>query len=378
MSLRAFGLSFALLAIASPAYADDEGRLKLSGDLRLRSELDTKRQTEQGEELPLRFRPRVRFRLALDVPLDDEFHAGARLTTGDPDNPRSANQTLGEANQKFTISLDRVFMKYTPEWAGGMSVTAGKFGHPFLSTPIYDELLLDGDVQPGGAALTYATPPIDDVAFFLGVAHYLMLEQDAPENADVTWTAGQLGMRWEATRRLMFLAAVEAHFFRNPTADGATQFIEQNRGNRLLDIDGDGQGDHFESDFRLLQAFADLTYTRDLYPTLAGGYFRNLGADRDQSGWFAGASIGRGKQQYGGKLFVQVQHVGREAVFTPVSQTDFLVASGFFGVLTGFSFLPTDFLEFKLSALLARRDELDSGERGRMQQRYRADLTAKF
>ncbi len=379
MFRRSLSALFVAVAVAFPtrAPAQEDSRLKFSGDLRTRAELERNRESAAGDDVPVRFRPRIRFRLALDIELDDEFVAGARLVSGDPSDPHSVHQTLGERNESFAISLDRAFLEYTPDWAGGMRVTAGKFGHPFLSAPIYEELVLDKDVQPSGAALTYATPSFGEVALFLGVAHYLMLEQNAPEDADVTWTAGQLGLRW-SSGRLVAIAAVEAHFFRNPTADGTTAFVAQSRGNRMLDVDGDGVDDHFESDFRIIQTFADITYARHLHPTLSGGVFENLGADRESTGWFAGASLGRGKGQYGGKLFFQVQRVQREAVFTPVSQDDFPIASGFLGIVTGVKFLPTDFLELQLWTLMASRDELPSGERGRLQQRYRADLTAKF
>jgi hypothetical protein len=351
-------------------------KLDLSGDLRLRQELDTNRETSSGQSQKLRQRPRLRLRLNLAFKANDEIEMVARLTTGAPDDVPSPYQTFGDANQKFAFYLDRAYMKYAPSWAPGLALTAGKLPHPFLSSAIYPELIQDADVQPSGATLTYELPD-GQVKPYVGVAHYLLLEQNTPANADVTLTAGQVGAKLDASG-IAATAAVAGYLYRSPTADGATTLVAQNRGNASEDRDGDGTADHFVSRFRIVHAFADVGMRDGLAPVLSGGAFTNLGADDDATGWFAGAAVGKGKKAGEVRGYAQYQHVARDSVYSPYVQDDFLLATGFKGVVGGVKVMLYDWLDLHGWALLASRDRNSDGSPGGWQHRYRLDLTGSF
>jgi Putative porin len=104
-----------------------------------------------------RSRLRIRARLGAAVDLGQNFSVGIRGATGNDDSPVSENQSLGTANQaqggdfsKYSIWLDRAFLKYE---VGGkpdedVAVSVGRFDNPFFTTSMVwaDDLGFDGGV----------------------------------------------------------------------------------------------------------------------------------------------------------------------------------------------------------------------------------------
>ena len=87
-------------------------------------------------------RARARFGVLADI--SDQTKAGVRLASGNDDSPVSTTQTLGGGLAKKSIWLDQAWVSYKPlEWA---TVTAGRFGNPFVSTDTLfsNDLNLDG------------------------------------------------------------------------------------------------------------------------------------------------------------------------------------------------------------------------------------------
>ena len=75
---------------------------------------------------------------------EDGFTAGIRLGSGQDDSPVTENQTLGLANSgqggdfsKYSVWLDRAFLKYEYLWTidpnKDFSVTVGRMDNPFFS-----------------------------------------------------------------------------------------------------------------------------------------------------------------------------------------------------------------------------------------------------
>jgi len=90
-----------------------------------------------------RFRSRVR--VGLNANIGDGFSIGIRGATGENDSPVTENQTLGNANnaqggnfQKYSIWLDRAFLKWE---VGGLperdlTITIGRMDNPFFFTSL--------------------------------------------------------------------------------------------------------------------------------------------------------------------------------------------------------------------------------------------------
>src|SRR3546814_853533 len=115
--------------------------LDVSGDMRVRQEWNF----VDGRD---RSRSAVRARLRATYKIDDHFAVGARIATGDPDDPNSTDVTLGNFVDDFQVSLDQAWIRYTN---GGLTAHAGKFAQQFQRT----DMLWDGDVSPQGVAVAY-------------------------------------------------------------------------------------------------------------------------------------------------------------------------------------------------------------------------------
>jgi len=159
---------------AIPAWVDN---LKWEGDLRVRYQLDkfdqdntpatnytliggapfgvtraagfTSTSTTSGPTANTtenRERYRLRARLGVLAKMSDEWSAGIRLATGSATDRVSTNQTLGQDWNKYSLLVDRAYVKYDPvDWFG---VSAGRLANPWFST----DLVWDEDLNFEGIA----------------------------------------------------------------------------------------------------------------------------------------------------------------------------------------------------------------------------------
>lgn len=177
-------------ALEQPPWFGVMNDLKLYGDFRLRQENDFDLVGRKNRD-----RQRLRLRLGVNYQLNDQLLMGARVATGDPDDPRSNHVTFGNDFEDFDISLDRAFLTYRPTWWQGAFLTAGKFNHPFYKNPIYGELVWDADVQSegavGGRSLS-TVPGFQEVRLTTDV--YTILEQG--NASDSAMVVGELEGRF--------------------------------------------------------------------------------------------------------------------------------------------------------------------------------------
>ncbi len=272
------------IAAAPPSALDATlAALDLSGDLRLREELDLNRENSSGDDQLFRQRPRVRFRIGAKLQVAEELRVVARLVTGSVSDAKSSHQTLGIANAGLMVSFDRVYLSYTPAWAPGLSFAAGKQPSPLVSSGVYGELVHDGDVQPSGFTARYTSPAFGPVTVFGAVGEYILLEQS--KVADVHATVGQLGARFALGTGTSLTAAAEVHAYWDPSAAGATALVAQSRGQATVDDDGDGQADRYASDFTLVQSFVTVKASKLPLPVVvSAGVLSNIDADEDGTG----------------------------------------------------------------------------------------------
>jgi len=94
-------------------------------------------------------RARVRMRLDVNAGVTDEVKVGVRMTTGNTNDRVSTNQTLGTNFNKYSVVLDRAYLKWNP--AGSeFSYWGGRMPNPFFGT----ELVWDPDLNFEGLAAT--------------------------------------------------------------------------------------------------------------------------------------------------------------------------------------------------------------------------------
>jgi len=158
------GAAFVATPAATPGAASDpaqqdleqrlsnlESRIKgfgpftFAGDFRLRDEPYFGGPITDSQ---VRDRERYRARFYINAKLNDDISGGLGLSTGDPNDPITSNQT---ANQFFTrkpFNLDRAFIVYTPHQWSALTLIGGKFAYPWYRT----QLTWDDDIFPEGLA----------------------------------------------------------------------------------------------------------------------------------------------------------------------------------------------------------------------------------
>src|SRR5438067_8921486 len=129
------------------------GKLKFSGDLRLRYEPFIGGGAVNAAEPETRNRERYRLRFNVNTNIDSDFAAGLTLASGDLGDPISTNSTLTGFYTRKPIAIDKAFGIYNPHYFKPFTLTAGKFGYTWLRT----EMTWDNDLNPegGSAAVTW-------------------------------------------------------------------------------------------------------------------------------------------------------------------------------------------------------------------------------
>ncbi len=159
-----------------------------SGNAQQTSVLDTNRNrspslmnTTQDRE-----RLRVRARIGLNARIDENWSTGVRLTTGSASDPLSANQTLGSFNNRYTVLMDRAYVRYRQ--GDEFNAVAGRFGNPWFGT----DLLWSNDLSFDGVAAQWTPRLTPQWRGFATVAAMPVQEVELA-SADKWLFGGQLG-----------------------------------------------------------------------------------------------------------------------------------------------------------------------------------------
>jgi hypothetical protein len=353
---------------AAPGRSTFSERVHPFADLRLRHEWDGRRGNEN------RNRERVRLRVGAEVDLAEEFRAGFRVRTGDPDDPRSPHHNFGSSSPmlgSLEFNLDRAYVRYRPSFLPGAWVVGGKFSHAFVGNPVYGELVWDADVQPEGLAGGYTLPWGENVDLKLTAGQYLLFAQDGADEFSTFVMQGSSSFR--PTSQLSLLAALGWYRYGTPQPDGDTTTLAANAGNKAT-------ADGYLSDFHIVNPILSLTYDGWGRPiTLAGEYVVNTGAEGDDNrdGFAIGASLGKLKKRGDWKSYYQFQRIEQESVFTPFAQDDFLQGTNFTGHVFGFAYRLRDRLDLNAWGLVSRPIR-DLGAPNSNSVRLRLDLNTRF
>lgn len=145
-----------------------------------------------GNTTEKRERFRLRARLGMLAKVSESWSGGIRLATGSTTDRVSTNQTLGQDWNKYTLTVDRAYLKYDPvEW---LTVSGGRIPNPWFST----DLVWDEDLNFEGMAATWK-PVFDNGAIkpFLTVGAFPLREENPPASSG-RWMHGvQAGTQWD-------------------------------------------------------------------------------------------------------------------------------------------------------------------------------------
>ena len=265
-----------------------DSTLEVHGDFRLRYE-----HTSEHAGLRDRSRGVLRGRLGATWGVSDTTILGARIDTGDPDDPNSVDVSLGNFFDNLDVSLDQLYAAYTGK---NLFATGGKFPNPLART----DLVWDSDVNPYGAAGRYQFLDSDRLAVAVTGIYALVDEQT--EFDDSTMTGGQLSFRYRG--RGPWSAGFDAAYYDYEIGSLVNTDAGDIRGNNLTP-----GGTAYLSDFDLLNLIATARFAgfgeRWTIDVIAD-YVRNLGANvPEDTGYgidlFVGdtAAIGNVQFRYG-------------------------------------------------------------------------------
>jgi hypothetical protein len=157
-----------------------------------------------------RNRERVQLRLGMSASIGEDFSGAARLTTGNSTDRVSTNQSLGQNFNKYSVMLDRVFLRYQPnDW---ISVSAGRIPNPWFST----DLVWDEDLNFEGAAIALGRRSGGE-AFrpFLTAGAFPIREANPPTRGDRWLKGAQTGFLWNVNARSSLKLGAAYYEYRN-------------------------------------------------------------------------------------------------------------------------------------------------------------------
>lgn len=163
-----------------------------------------------GNTADKRERFRVRARLGMQARISETWSGGVRLSSGSTTDRVSTNQTLGQDFNKYSLLVDRAFIKYDPsEW---LSVTGGRIPNPWFST----DLVWDEDLNFEGIAATIKPSFANNtIKPFLTVGVFPIKEENPPASKG-RWMYGiQGGTQWNLSSRTRFKVGMAAYSFKN-------------------------------------------------------------------------------------------------------------------------------------------------------------------
>ncbi len=352
-------------------------RLTFYGDFRYRHEDNFKL-----DDQPSRNRERIRLRFGFDVKITDEVVAGARMRTGNPEDPKAPHQTLGDGFDSFEVSLDRAYVTYRPKKVEGLWATGGKFAHPFAANPVYGELVWDADVQPEGVAAGMTFRNLADVERLdLSVGEYILLEQT---ESDAEVAVAQASLRVKLAEKTFLQGSAGFYHYGDPTPDDATTLLADNAGNAVV-TDPNGTPIDFLSDFDIWDGILSVSFGAWKLPlTISTQYIVNSSAEIDgDRGWASGVALGKTGEARDWQAYYQYQKIEQDAVYTPVAQDDFLVTTNMRSHIGGFRYQIWKAFDVHAWALVSRRDEILPGASSTAdstdyQWRARLDFNARF
>ena len=307
-------------AAATPVVAR---RLQLSGDLRSRYETnfgdDDTRNRDRGV-----FRARIRAAYAVN----DWLTIGGQIATGDPDDPNSADVTLGNFDDDLQVSLDQAYIRTT---FGGLQLHLGKIPQPFVRT----ELVWDGDVSPQGVSAAY-TMPVGGGATLRANALFFQVDESVA-GPDSRMMGGQLAFDTPASRplRLELAAGYYDYNLRSMAGGDAGDF----RSNILA-------SGRYVSDFNLLDVIGAVTWNGlgEQWPVrLVGDYVKNFGARTDgDQGMSVDLIVGRASRKGDLRFTYGYAQADADAVLAAFSSDNTNFGSNYYQHTLAVDFVPVN------------------------------------
>ncbi len=350
---------------------DWASRVKITGDMRFRQEF-----RDSNTKASEKNRTRIRARLGLAAKVNDEVGVGFRLVTAG--GRTSSNQTLEGGFGGKDIFFDRAFLKWTPTFAYGASVTAGKFKQPWFRVT---DNIWDGDINPEGIALAYEQK-IAGVKLAATGGYFILSNDDKGSFSDDMnlYHAGISG-QMEFNKMVKAALGFNTYLYNGTTIN---DYLNCETGKTCPDeingFGGDNMNGDPDADFKLFEVAGKVDIKTGLLPLkIFGNYVVNTASnikDGEDSAWMLGA----GTKYLDFKLSYDYRDTEVNAVPDTFNDSDFNAgATGSNGHRIKLGYGISKNFSLGLAYLLAdeyvtRGEGVDGTERDTLQ----IDLKAKF
>lgn len=292
------------------APSSEPARLAVSGDVRLRSQGDYADGARDRESA------QVRARLGATYKVNETVTVGARLVTGDPDDPNSSDVQLSNFDDDLQFALDLAYVQLD---LGDLDLFGGKIPQPFTRT----DLVWDGDVNPQGVSAIYQRS-LGGGAVLRANGLFFIVDEDAVA-ADSTMAGAQLGYDFAVSDSLKVDLSVGYYDY---TLGGVVGGDPGDFRSNLRNADGS-----YRSDFDLADAIAGATWSGlgGRWPVrVVGDYVHNFGAINSQdTGYGVDLSVGRTSQPRDWRVTYGYSVAEQESVLAAFSHDNIALATGY-------------------------------------------------
>ncbi|MDD5476829.1 MAG: putative porin [Candidatus Omnitrophica bacterium] len=279
--------------------------IKLKGDVRTRYEWDKNKNQQDNS------RARIRVRIGVEAKVNNKLKAGIGISTGNTNDPRSRDITLGNSSTANTpgspkgIILDYAYGQYTPfNW---LTLTAGKFQN-VLWQPF--DALWDNDITPEGFGVNLSHKFNSKLDFFLNNLFYI-LKNDSRLDKQAFLEALQSGINWAVNGKVKLKSALTYYLFQG--VKGAQKFSDSKSGTAPYASSGNTLvGGTYRYNYNSIQPTVELSFKDPFqgflpYAAIFGDYIYNVSSVGNGAGGFdLGLKFGAEKvsdwKQWQGKL----------------------------------------------------------------------------
>ena len=255
-------------------------RTKLKGYLRYRHEMIDDNAPGAASD---RNRSRLSANFRILSKVNDEVDACIGLATAGVGTPNSQDATLTGGFGTQPINLDLGYVAYSPKWADGLTVLAGKVDNIFNKPVGNSDLIWDTDAHPEGIGAAYTVEAAEGITVFAQGGGFWVIERAAA--ADTGLWAAQTGATVAIPGIENTEVKVGGGYYDYGNLEGTPNpgapFLA---GNKMV-------GGVYADDFNLWEGFAELsTEIEGLGLSVFGHGVRNEGASDNQTAWLVGGS----------------------------------------------------------------------------------------
>ncbi|HJQ85235.1 MAG TPA: putative porin [Candidatus Binatia bacterium] len=303
-------------------------RTAVFGDIRFRHEGFYHQPARDETRVTARNRERIRARIGVKATLSDELAATVRLASGNPDDPISTNQTLGETFTPKNINLDWAFITLTPGKTFGirpglLAVNAGKFPNPIFRA---SEMVFDDDLSPEGFSETVALLGAPRGALQQVKVHAFQWTFDEVNNAEDGWIfGGQVNPTFRVGPATIDVGASHHWYLNEDAIARATATNRDLKSTNLLRRSDDTILGYVNA-FSVTNAGINATFANAIGTmpvSLFADFAHNWEAEEDDDGYLGGVKLGQTKVQGDWAIGAFYEHLEQEAANSVFTASDF-------------------------------------------------------